>query len=209
VIVAAVAAVAALVLAAIFLVEATTGKRAAGPGRGPAGAITTTPETGPASPGSNVFQAPIPAIAAGLTPHPFTQGSSGATTIRAPGTTSPQIVHRSAPPITAPADTTPPNTLAPVVFSLAGSCTASAPNFSCRLSLRSSNGLASGGYVSVFPSLSNTQLCRSSGALVHDSVSLTGTCAVPFASLILAVYSLAPDADPSRLASAYIPWSRS
>jgi hypothetical protein len=94
-----------------------------------------------------------------------------------------------------------------VLYSLAGYCTARASEYSCRVSLVASNGLISAGYVSVFPSSNHGEDCRSSGALVHDSLTVNGTCTSPYASKILAVYSLSAGAEATRLAAAYIPWA--
>jgi hypothetical protein len=93
-----------------------------------------------------------------------------------------------------------------VLYSLSGSCAARASQYSCRISVTTSNGLVAAGYVSVFPTSNHSEECRSSEPLVHNSVNLDGVCTFPYATKILAIYSLNTDPTASRLAAAYIHW---
>jgi hypothetical protein len=103
--------------------------------------------------------------------------------------------------------TTPENTAPPVAFSFTGSCSAKASNYTCKIAVVASDGLMSAGYVTVFPGTGTTQRCLSSKPLVRNSVSISGTCPVPYAPKVLAVYSLTTDVTGTKIASAYVPWA--
>lgn len=98
---------------------------------------------------------------------------------------------------------------ATVTWKITGSCSASGSKFTCLINLTASNGLVSGGIVSVYPDAGKVPGCRAYGILAHDKVSISGECRVPLADKVLAVYTGSLDTKGvSPLATAHIPWSR-
>ena len=95
-----------------------------------------------------------------------------------------------------------------VTWELSGSCQATRGTFSCRATVTASNGLESAGYVEFYPNSGYGAGCEQYGALVHDSVTITGSCSLSLEANVLAVYSVTPEAGPgSKLAAGLLPWA--
>ncbi len=94
-----------------------------------------------------------------------------------------------------------------VTWTVGGSCSHSGQTFSCHVTVAASNGLQSGGFVTVFPERGNGRDCVASGALVRDAVSLSNSCAFPLAANVVAVYVVSPYGNSPVLASEHLPWT--
>lgn len=103
--------------------------------------------------------------------------------------------------------TAPDNPIPAVLYSISGGCTAIGSHFKCHLSLTASDGLASAGYITVYPSAGGKRDCVAYEPLASDAASIDGMCRTPYATTVLAVYSLNPAPTNAPLASAYLPWS--
>src|SRR5262249_24593478 len=147
-----------------------------------------------------------------MKPSRTTGDTMPATTTTRPVFTDPHPVIHSIDPTTAPARPhsapgkpagSSPGTVA-VKWTLSGTCTHAGAAFACHVTLTSSNGLQSAGYVNAFPTAGGSTGCGATGALVHDSALLNGHCSTPFAANVLAIYSVSPDRG-SALATALLP----
>jgi hypothetical protein len=71
-----------------------------------------------------------------------------------------------------------------------------------------SNGLLSAGFVNVYPNQGSGPGCRQYAALVRGSAAISGTCGLPWAPKVLAIYSLTftPSAA-TVMAQSNLPWS--
>lgn len=116
-------------------------------------------------------------------------------TTRSPGSTW------SSPGTASPSDN-------PVVsYDFAGSCSAQRTTFNCHIAVEASDGLRSAGYVTAYPSVRGAGGCTSSEPLDSDVAIIEGTCTMPYAQRVLAVYSLTPGTSAPRLATSYVSWS--
>jgi hypothetical protein len=75
------------------------------------------------------------------------------------------------------------------------------------VTVAASNGEMTGGIIDVFPSQGHGPECQTRGPLFRDAVIISGTCSTPFASDVLAVYSLSMNVNADPLARANLPWS--
>lgn len=94
-----------------------------------------------------------------------------------------------------------------VTWTMSGSCTRSASAFACHVTLSSSDGLQSAGFVAVYPATSGRKGCEAAAPLDHDAASPRGQCSQPLATEVLAVYSVSPFSDAPVLATAHLSWS--
>jgi hypothetical protein len=95
-----------------------------------------------------------------------------------------------------------------VTWALTGSCVKSAGTFTCRATVKASNGLQSGGFVEVYPGLGYRPDCEQHGPLVRAAVTITGTCPTALAPTVLALYTATSVVSADQvLARANLPWS--